>query len=157
MRKAAEVSRGFSAAVHILIRIIIVKNKSEQFRRNETVRICLFWWSIGDSEPPFAVQCSEIFQNIYCKRCKLLAQFAGGHRFQYSRSKRKRALKHPFSFWWSKALNIRTESSDFGSFFTCHNYNCLENILNHIESNLPFQLNFLPTRVSNFYLLDKIF
>ena len=26
-------------------------------------------------------------------------------------------------FWWSKTVNIRTESCDVGSFFTCHNHN----------------------------------
>ena len=31
----------------ISISIIKVKNKSEQFRRNETVRICLLWWRRG--------------------------------------------------------------------------------------------------------------
>ena len=35
----------------ISIWIIKVKNKSEQFRRNETVRICLFWWANRDSNP----------------------------------------------------------------------------------------------------------
>ena len=25
--------------------------------------------------------------------------------------------------WWSKTVNIRTESCDVGSFFTCHNHN----------------------------------
>jgi len=25
--------------------------------------------------------------------------------------------------WWSKTVNIRTESCDIGSFFTCHNHN----------------------------------
>ena len=45
----------------ISIRIIKVKNKSEQFRRNETVRICLFWWSIGDSNPwPQHCQCCAL-------------------------------------------------------------------------------------------------
>jgi len=29
----------------------------------------------------------------------------------------------PVLFWWSKALNIRTESSDIGYFFACHNNN----------------------------------
>ena len=38
MRKAAEVSRDFSAAVHLLIRIVIVKNKSEPISIYEVVR-----------------------------------------------------------------------------------------------------------------------
>ena len=42
MRKAAEVSRDFSAAVHLLIRII-VKNKSEPISIDEIVRICYVW------------------------------------------------------------------------------------------------------------------
>ena len=43
MRKAAEVSRDFSAVVHLLIRIVIVKNKSEPISIYEIVRICYVW------------------------------------------------------------------------------------------------------------------
>lgn len=33
------------------------------------------------------------------------------------------AVGVPYAFWWSKTGNIRTESSGFGNFFTCHNNN----------------------------------
>ena len=62
MRKAAEVSRDFSAAVHLLIRIVIVKNKSEPISIYEIVRICYVWLPVGESvrrkllTPSFALQ-----------------------------------------------------------------------------------------------------
>jgi hypothetical protein len=36
-----------------------------------------------------------------------------------SKTKKDRRLRS-FCFWWSKTVNIRTESCDIGSFFTCH-------------------------------------
>ena len=45
---------------YLLIWIIKVKNKSEQFRRNETVRICLLWWRRGES----------VFVNVRLHSCE---------------------------------------------------------------------------------------
>ena len=47
---------------YLSIWIIKVKNKSEQFRRNETVRICLFWWTRGESNP-----CPKIYSYSFLR------------------------------------------------------------------------------------------
>ena len=98
------------------------KSKPEQFRRNETVRICLLWWRPRRqrrrnlNHAPQAGQQAALRSRWSLQRKNLLLNLQLAHCFSSKISTPKTktdCLRNPFYFWWRQLESEPRFAPDF--------------------------------------------